>query len=263
MNMIKCPKCGHLIPSTTARCPACGNPTGYKIQTKLSIGTIILIVVLFVLSLVSFDILWASIVFVLGILYFIQLKKIRDNEKAALVEAGIDPEMECRLCGLSASELIPAVLPSGRIIQVCAECFEANKFRRPGEQEALAPEEPAPEVPAEDAATAETKPAETAAAEPSRKKGPLITETEAEREARIACLTEKRKSGGFLQEELFLEDIEGENSIRKILELWDSYDLSGDYPGIGARLSQLAEKDSMLSFTTARLLREELKDLFA
>ena len=86
---------------------------------------------------------------------------------------------------------------------------------------------------------------------------------EAEREARIACLTEKRKSGGFLQEELFLEDIEDENSIKKILELWDSYDLSGDYPGIGARLGQLAEKDYLLPFSAAKQLREELHDLFA
>ena len=255
--MTKCPKCGQLIPSSTAKCPACGNPTGYKIKTKLTIGTIILIVVLFALSLVMRDDLWAGIVFVLGILYFIRLRKIQKEEKAAQAEAGIEPDKECRLCGIKAEELVPAVLPSGKTIYVCGECFRANKFHKPGEEKDSVGEKPAEET------AADVKPEEIPAAEPARKAAPLITETEAEREARIACLTEKRKSGGFLQEELFLEDIEDENSIKKILELWDSYDLSGDYPGIGARLGQLAEKDYLLPFSAAKQLREELHDLFA
>ena len=255
--MTKCPKCGQLIPSSTAKCPACGNPTGYKIKTKLTIGTIILIVVLFALSLVMRDDLWAGIVFVLGILYFIRLRKIQKEEKAAQAEAGIEPDKECRLCGIKAEELVPAVLPSGKTIYVCGECFRANKFHKPGEEKDSVWEKPAEET------AADVKPEEIPAAEPARKAAPLLTETEAEREARIACLTEKRKSGGFLQEELFLEDIEDENSIKKILELWDSYDLSGDYPGIGARLGQLAEKDYLLPFSAAKQLREELHDLFA
>lgn len=257
MNMTKCPKCRQLIPSSTAKCPACGNPTGYKIKTKLTIGTIILIVVLFALSLVMRDDLWAGIVFVLGILYFIRLRKIQKEEKAAQAEAGIEPDKECRLCGIKAEELVPAVLPSGKTIYVCGECFRANKFHKPGEEKDSVGEKPAEET------AADVKPEEIPAAEPARKAAPLLTETEAEREARIACLTEKRKSGGFLQEELFLEDIEDENSIKKILELWDSYDLSGDYPGIGARLGQLAEKDYLLPFSAAKQLREELHDLFA
>ena len=255
--MTKCPKCGQLIPSSTAKCPACGNPTGYKIKTKLTIGTIILIVVLFALSLVMRDDLWAGIVFVLGILYFIRLRKIQKEEKAAQAEAGIEPDKECRLCGIKAEELVPAVLPSGKTIYVCGECFRANKFHKPGEEKDSVGEKPAEET------AADVKPEEIPAAEPARKAAPLLTETEAEREARIACLTEKRKSGGFLQEELFLEDIEDENSIKKILELWDSYDLSGDYPGIGARLGQLAEKDYLLPFSAAKQLREELHNLFA
>ena len=255
--MTKCPKCGQLIPSSTAKCPACGNPTGYKIKTKLTIGTIILIVVLFALSLVMRDDLWAGIVFVLGILYFIRLRKIQKEEKAAQADAGIEPDKECRLCGIQVPELVPAVLPSGKTIYVCGECFRANKFHKPGEEKDSVGEKPAEET------AADVKPEEISAAEPARKAAPLLTETEAEREARIACLTEKRKSGGFLQEELFLEDIEDENSIKKILELWDSYDLSGDYPGIGARLGQLAEKDYLLPFSAAKQLREELHDLFA
>ncbi len=258
MNMTKCPKCGQLIPSSTAKCPACGYSTGYKIKTKLTIGTIILIVVLFALSLVMRDDLWAGIVFVLGILYFIRLRKIQKEEKAALAEAGIEPDKECRLCGMQVPELVPAVLPSGKTIYVCSECFRANKFHKPGEYE-----NPLEEKPAEEAAASEVKPEDIPAEEPVRKTAPLITETEAEREARIACLIEKRKSGGFLQEELFLEDIEDENSIKKILDLWDSYDLSGDYPGIGARLSQLAKKDYLLPFSAAKQLREELHNLFA
>ncbi|SMC78918.1 hypothetical protein SAMN06297397_2495 [Aristaeella lactis] len=256
--MTKCPKCGQLIPSSTAKCPACGNPTGYKIKTKLTIGTIILIVVLFALSLVMRDDLWAGIVFALGILYFIRLRKIQKEEKAAQAEAGIEPDKECRLCGIQVPELVPAVLPSGKTIYVCGECFRANKFHKPGEYE-----NPLEEKPKEEAVAAAVKPEEIPAAEPVRKDAPLITETEAEREARIACLTEKRKSGGFLQEELFLEDIEDENSIKKILELWDSYDLSGDYPGIGACMARLADKDGMFSYATAQRLRKELHDLFA
>lgn len=258
MNMTKCPKCGQLIPSSTAKCPACGNPTGYKIKTKFTIGTIILIIVLFVLSYFIGDILWASIVFILGILYFIRLKTLQNKEKAALAKAGIEPDKECRLCGMQVPELVPAVLPSGKTIYVCNECFRANKFHKPGEYE-----NPLEEKPAEEAAASEVKPEDIPAEEPVRKTAPLITETEAEREARIACLTEKRKSGGFLQEELFLEDIEDENSIKKILELWDSYDLSGDYPGIGACMARLADKDGMFSYATAQRLRKELHDLFA
>lgn len=258
MNMTKCPKCGQLIPSSTAKCPACGYSTGYKIKTKFTIGTILLIIALFVLTLVFGEVLWAGIVFVLGILYFIRVKTIHDKEKAAQAEAGIEPDKECRLCGIQVPELVPAVLPSGKTIYVCSECFRANKFHKPGEYE-----NPLEEKPAEEAAASEVKPEDIPAEEPVRKTAPLITETEAEREARIACLTEKRKSGGFLQEELFLEDIEDENSIKKILELWDSYDLSGDYPGIGACIARLADKDGMFSYTTAQRLRKELHDLFA
>ena len=194
--------------------------------------------------------------FVLGILYFIRLRKIRNREEASAAASDM-PEKECRLCGIKAEELVPAVLPSGKTIYVCGECFRANKFHKPGEEKDSVGEKPAEET------AADVKPEEIPAAEPARKAAPLLTETEAEREARIACLTEKRKSGGFLQEELFLEDIEDENSIKKILELWDSYDLSGDYPGIGACMARLADKDGMFSYATAQRLRKELHDLFA
>lgn len=258
MNMMKCPGCGQLISSGTSKCPACGHPTGKKINTELTIGIILLMLALIALTYFFGYAVWSVIVLVLGILYFIRLRKIQSSEKAAAAESFAVPEKECRLCGMKAEELVPALLPSGKTIYVCSECFRANKFRRPGEQEA-----PAPEKPAEEAAAAELKPEEIPAAEPVRKNAPLITETDAERESRIAGLTEKRKSGGFLREELFLEDIEDENSIAKILELWDSYDLSGDYPGIGATIARLAEKDGMFSYVTAKRLREELRDLFA
>ena len=258
MNMTKCPKCGQLIPSSTANCPACGHSTGRKINTKLTIGIILLMLALIALTYIFGYVVWSVIVFVLGILYFIRLRKIQKKEKAAQAKAGIEPDKECRLCGIKAEELIPAVLPSGKTIYVCGECFRANKFHKPGEQEIPVPEKPSEEVVAD-----EVKPVEVPAAESVQKDAPLITETEAEREARIACLIEKRKSGGFLQEELFLEDIEDENSIKKILDLWDSYVLSGDYPGIGARLGQLAEKDYLLPFSAAKQLREELHNLFA
>ena len=257
MNMIKCPKCGQLIPSSTEKCPACGNPTGKKINTGLTVGVILLMLALIALTILLGYGFWSVIVFVLGILYFIRLRKIRNREVASAAAASDMPEKECRLCGIKAEELVPAVLPSGKTIYVCGECFRANKFHKPGEEKDSVGEKPAEET------AADVKPEEIPAAEPARKTAPLLTETEAEREARIACLTEKRKSGGFLQEELFLEDIEDENSIKKILDLWDSYDLSGDYPGIGARLGQLAEKDYLLPFSAAKQLREELHDLFA
>ena len=257
MNMTKCPECGQLIPSSTANCPACGHSTGKKINAKLTIGVILLMLALIALTFIFGYAVWAVIVFVLGVLYFIRLRKIQKKEKTAQAEAGIEPEKECRLCGIKAEELVPAVLPSGKTIYVCGECFRANKFHKPGEQAA-----PVTEEAAEEAADV-VKPEEIPAEDPVRKAAPLITETEAEREARIACLTEKRKSGGFLQEELFLEDIEGENSIKKILELWDSYDLSGDYPGIGACIARLTDKDGMFSYATAQRLRKELHDLFA
>lgn len=258
MNMTKCPKCGQLIPSSTANCPACGHSTGRKINTKLTIGIILLMLALIALTYIFGYVVWSVIVFVLGILYFIRLRKIQKKEKAAQAKAGIEPDKECRLCGIKAEELVPAVLPSGKTIYVCGECFRANKFHKPGEQEIPVPEKPSEEVVAD-----EVKPVEVPAAESVQKGAPLITETEAEREARIACLIEKRKSGGFLQEELFLEDIEDENSIKKILELWDSYDLSGDYPGIGACIARLTDKDGMFSYATAQRLRKELHDLFA
>ena len=257
MNMTKCPKCGQLIPSSTAKCPACGNPTGKKINTGLTVGVILLMLALIALTILLGYGFWSVIVFVLGILYFIRLRKIRNREEASAAAASDMPEKECRLCGIKAEELVPAVLPSGKTIYVCGECFRANKFHKPGEEKDSVGEKPTEET------AADVKPEEIPAAEPARKAAPLLTETEAEREARIACLTEKRKSGGFLQEELFLEDIEDENSIKKILDLWDSYDLSGDYPGIGARLGQLAEKDYLLPFSAAKQLREELHDLFA
>lgn len=255
--MTKCPKCGQLIPSSTAKCPACGNPTGKKINTGLTVGVILLMLALIALTILLGYGVWSVIVFVLGILYFIRLRKIRNREEASAAAASDMPEKECRLCGIKAEELVPAVLPSGKTIYVCGECFRANKFHKPGEEKDSVGGKPAEET------AADVKPEEIPTAEPARKAAPLLTETEAEREARIACLTEKRKSGGFLQEELFLEDIEDENSIKKILELWDSYDLSGDYPGIGARLGQLAEKDYLLPFSAAKQLREELHDLFA
>ena len=255
--MTKCPKCGQLIPSSTAKCPACGNPTGKKINTGLTVGVILLMLALIALTILLGYGFWSVIVFVLGILYFIRLRKIRNREEASAAAASDMPEKECRLCGIKAEELVPAVLPSGKTIYVCGECFRANKFHKPGEEKDSVGEKPTEET------AADVKPEEIPAAEPARKTAPLLTETEAEREARIACLTEKRKSGGFLQEELFLEDIEDENSIKKILDLWDSYDLSGDYPGIGARLGQLAEKDYLLPFSAAKQLREELHDLFA
>ena len=257
MNMIKCPKCGQLIPSSTEKCPACGNPTGKKINTGLTVGVILLMLALIALTILLGYGFWSVIVSVLGILYFIRLRKIRNREDASAAAASDMPVKECRLCGIKAEELVPAVLPSGKTIYVCGECFRANKFHKPGEEKDSVGEKPTEET------AADVKPEEIPAAEPARKAAPLLTETEAEREARIACLTEKRKSGGFLQEELFLEDIEDENSIKKILDLWDSYDLSGDYPGIGARLGQLAEKDYLLPFSAAKQLREELHDLFA
>ena len=89
MNMMKCPGCGQLIPSSTAKCPVCGNPTGKKINTGLTVGVILLMLALIALTILLGYGVWSVIVFVLGILYFIRLRKIRNREEASAAPSGL------------------------------------------------------------------------------------------------------------------------------------------------------------------------------
>ena len=92
----------------------------------------------------------------------------------------------------------------------------------------------------------------------------LLHETPIGRDARIALLTKRRSSGKPLQEDLFLEDIEDAKTIRKICNIWDSYEFEEEYPEIDAILAQLKKEENCgrLSLQDTIKLKEEFQALF-
>lgn len=219
--------------------PAEKKRTG-KTTSKLTPGLIIGVVVSFFVLAYLGSTAWALLVIVLAVIHYIRSVK----DKRRLPQEETPEAKECELCGIRTENLIPVRL-SGRNALVCEECFKANRFH--GTEEA------------DTTARDESEEAETPG-EPAR----LISETDQEREDRLARLAAKRGKDSPLREELFLEDIEDENSIRGICAMWESYGFGNEYPGIDASLARLREKESGLWFSARAVsrLKEELKDLF-
>ena len=168
----------------------------------------------------------------------------RKAEKAAREEMlqnedGVNAQ-ECELCGILTDTPVPLVTESRgktRTLHVCSDCFQANSVRI-SKKQAVTP----------DAGNGEH----------------LLRETAAGRDARIARLEEKRNSGAPLQENLFLEDIEDEKTVRRIVSFWTDYDFGTDYPEIDAVLARLKHQEFVGKLTSADVLRlkEDLKALF-
>ena len=175
------------------------------------------------------------LVIILYILYTVRRHRHRKNE------APLPPQKECELCGIKTDTLIPVHRKDGEIL-VCEECFRANAFRKADEQVDPVQEETA-------------KPTPAVPEEPDR----LIAETDGEREARLAALAEKKKSGDPMREELFLEDIEDEKSIRVIYDIWESYGFGREYPGIDISLARM--KETGISSAKTGRLKDELHAL--
>lgn len=183
---------------------------------------------------------WALLVVVLAVFNYIR-KKENEKKDDSLEQEDIPEAKECELCGIKTENLVSVWLPrEDRNALVCEECFRANGFRRADKQG-----EPVQE--------------ETAEAEPAKVAERLISETDAERESRLAALAGKKKEGVPLREDLFLEDIEDEKSIRVIYDMWESYGFGSDYPGIETGLAQL--KQTGVSSARAGRLKEELRVL--
>lgn len=163
------------------------------------------------------------------------------NRKAEAAESTPEEaEKKCELCEIPSDTLIPVVTSvhgKTKTLHVCEECYHANVFRTPGEED----EPSAPE---------------------NRKH--LLHETPAGRDARIALLTKRRNSGNPLQEDLFLEDIEDAKTIRRIFSIWSSYEFEEDYPEIDSVLTQLKAEESSgrLFLPDTMKLKEELQALF-
>ena len=203
-----------------------------KSKQKLTPGLLILVLVSFIVMAIFGAELWTLLVLVLA---YIRWKVNKEQQEK---EEDIPETKECELCGIRTENLISVRLPKeDRDTLVCEECYRANGFRR-----AADPGEPVQE--------------EAVEAEPARETERLISETDAEREARLAGLAEKKKSGAPLREDLFLEDIEEEKSIRVIYDIWESYGFGSDYPGIETSLVRL--KQTGVSSAKAGRLKEEL-----
>lgn len=169
----------------------------------------------------------------------------RKAEKAAREEAMRPDEdgvkaQECELCGILTDTLVPLVTENrgkNRTLHVCGDCYQANISRKPKEKADFS-----------DVGNGEH----------------LLRETAAGRDARIARLEEKKNSGTPLQENLFLEDIEDEKTVRRIVSFWTDYDFGTDYPEIDAVLARLKHQEFVGKLTSADVLRlkEDLKALF-
>ena len=209
-----------------------------KPKQKLTPGLLILVLVSFVVMAIFGAELWTLLVLVLAL---IQLIRVRREKARCEKEEDIPEAKECELCGIRTENLISVRLSKeDRDALVCEECYRANGFRRIDE-------------------AGEQTEEETGEAAPVKEAGQLISETDAEREARLAELAEKKKSGSPLREDLFLEDIEDEKSVRVIYDIWESYGFSRDYPGIEASLARL--KEAGVSSAVTGRLKEELQKL--
>ena len=96
--------------------------------------------------------------------------------------------------------------------------------------------------------------------------GPMFAETEEEREARINSILTKRKKGGVLQEDLFLEDIASLKSVKKIIEVWEIYEFDEQYPAISKTLYDYRAKEKqswgILPQPVIDNIKTELSNLF-
>ena len=202
-----------------------------KPKQKLTPGLLILVLVSFVVMAIFGAELWTLLVLVLA---YIRWKVNKEQQEK---EEDIPEAKECELCGIRTENLISVRLSKeDRDALVCEECYRANGFRRVDE-------------------AGEQTEEETGEAAPVKETELLIIETVAEREARLAALAEKKKSGSPLREDLFLEDIEDEKSVRVIYDIWESYGFGRDYPGIEASLARLKEA-GVSSAVTGRLKKE-------
>lgn len=166
--------------------------------------------------------------------------RYKDRKTEASESAPEEAEKTCELCDIPTDTLIPVVTTvhgKTETLHVCEECYHANVFRAPGEEDAPSKAE-------------------------NRKH--LLHETPIGRDARIALLTKRRSSGKPLQEDLFLEDIEDAKTIRKVFNVWSSYEFEEDYPEIDAVLAKLKaeECNGKLFLPDTMKLKEELQALF-
>ena len=166
--------------------------------------------------------------------------RYKDRKTEASESAPEEAEKTCELCDIPTDTLIPVVTTvhgKTKTLHVCEECYHANVFRAPGEEDA---------------------PSET------QNRKHLLHETPDGRDARIALLTKRRSSGKPLQEDLFLEDIEDAKTIRKICNIWDSYEFEEEYPEIDAILARLKKEENCgrLSLQDTIKLKEEFQALF-
>ena len=181
----------------------------------------------------------SGVCLIVGIIrLFIRYRKLKAEEAAG--SSGEDGK-KCELCDMPTDTLIPVVTTehgTTRTLHVCEDCYHANVFRTPKEEN----ETPMPE---------------------SRKY--LLYETPAGRDARIGLLSARRASGKPLQEDLFLEDIEDAKTVRKIFGIWTSYEeFVEEYPEIDTVLSQLKKNEAggRLAPADVSRLKEELQALF-
>lgn len=166
--------------------------------------------------------------------------RYKDRKTEASENAPEEAEKTCELCDIPTDTLIPVVTTvhgKTKTLHVCEECYHANVFRAPDEEDAPSKAE-------------------------NRKH--LLHETPIGRDARIALLTKRRSSGKPLQEDLFLEDIEDAKTIRKICNIWDSYEFEEEYPETDAILAQLKKEENCgrLSLQDTIKLKEEFQALF-
>lgn len=161
-----------------------------------------------------------------------------------------DLQQACELCGMKVDKLIPVTINDRlgtRTRKVCEDCYKANSCQRLDKE----PHD-SKSVQAEDKI------------EKSNKNTFLLNESKDGHDTRIAKLLKKRRGNSLLQEDLFLEDVEKEKSIRQIYGLWESYEFDEEYPEIDAILLQLKDKEKANGVSTSTLarLKEELKALF-
>ena len=166
--------------------------------------------------------------------------RYKNRKTEASESAPEEAEKTCELCDIPTDTLIPVVTTvhgKTKTLHVCEECYHANVFRAPGEEDAPSKAE-------------------------NRKH--LLHETPIGRDARIALLTKRRSSGKPLQEDLFLEDIEDAKTIRKICNIWNSYEFEEEYPEIDAILARLKKEENCgrLSLQDTIKLKEEFQALF-
>ncbi len=178
---------------------------------------------------------------------------LSDSSKSNKSEKQLEEESgkPCQLCGIRTDKLVEAYISDhngARKIYVCEECAQANKKikRMDGHS-------PTNDNSAEQSVK-NTKPRDH-----------LLKETENGRKDRLNALANAKKEGPPFLEKLFLDDIETEKTIKKIYELWSSYEFNITYPEIDACLIDLKEKEKKTgpSSPITKAVKEELKTAFS